>query len=173
MDCRTVRKILVPYCDEELAPADAAWVAEHLEVCPSCASAHSRVAAQSHTLAKLPPPPLPEAVTGPMWAAMDEALEAELAAIDRAAPAAPQAPPPSPARTGSSRVAYLSYAALLLLALAWGWSRHEAAAIAEGEAHTLRQRLEQLERRAAAPAPLPEAGTEWRPVAYTRGRGHL
>lgn len=174
MDCKTVRSLLVPYLDGELAPAQVAWIDAHLEICDDCSAARGLLSQQSASLAALPPPPMPASLTDSLWDRMDQDLAAALDDLEQSAP------PPQPAvapraalQVRLSRKAIFAYAALLGLAVAFGLWRHDAAATAEARVQTLRMELERVERLQASPRPMPVRSSSFQTAAYSRGRGHL
>jgi|GEM_PF-1414860 len=174
MDCKTVRSLLVPYLDGELAPAQVAWIDAHREICDDCSAAVALLSSQGEALAALPPPPLPGNLAEDMWGRMDDALARELDAFEARAPAPqPAIAPPPPRNVRLSRTAIYAYAALLGLAVAFGLWRHEAAASAEARVQALSVELERAERLKASPKPLPQRSSSFTTAAYTRGRGHL
>jgi len=173
MDCHTVRNLLVPYLDGELAPAQAAWIEAHHEVCEPCCAATARLEAQSVQLSALPPPNMPGGLARDLFAQMDATLEAELDRMERAPAPAPVVAPPPPRFHRVSRVGLAAYATLLGAALAWGWWSHEVAADALVREQAMRMELERAERLRAMPVPLPQDTQQYRTVAHSRGRGHL
>ncbi len=177
MDCATVRSLLVPYLDGELAPAQVAWIDAHREICDDCNAAAAQLSAQGQLLAALPPPPLPSKLAEDLWSRMDARLGAELDAMEQAAPSTPPAPKrrvPRPEIIRLSRRAIAVYAAVLGLAVAFGLWRHDAAATAEARVQDLRVQLERAERLRADPRPMPvRASSDYQTASYVRGRGHL
>jgi predicted anti-sigma-YlaC factor YlaD len=171
MDCKTVRSLLVPYLDGELAPAQVAWVDAHREGCASCNAAMARLSAQGRLLDSLPPPPMPPRLAAGLWARMDEALAGELHTLETAP--APQITVAAPPRNRLGRRALTLYAAVLGLALAFGLWRHDAASTAEARVQDLRMKLERAERLRASPSSLPSASGSYQTAAYVPGRGHL
>ena len=173
MDCQTVRSLLVPYLDGELAPAQVAWVESHCEVCASCRVARQLLQSQSLKLATLPPAPMSDSLARELFVRMDSQLESEL---DRFA----HAPAPAPLRTPAaqtthyvSRLGLAAYVSLLSAALIWGWWNQEVAADALVREEAMRVQLERAERLRAIPMPLPQQTPQYRTVAHSRGRGHL
>ena len=174
MDCQTVRNLLVPYLDGELAPAQVAWVDAHREVCPSCAAAMARLSAQGSLLSTLPPPPMPPRLAADLWKRMDAALDGELRTLEESphTPPSQRAPAPS-TRNRLDRRAIALYAAVLGLAVAFGLWRHDAASTAEARVQDLRMKLERAERLRASPTSLPSASGSYQTAAWVPGRGHL
>lgn len=118
MNCRAVRARLVAYQDRELSPAEELRVGEHLEGCAACRALEERLGSVT------PRPFLPSdpAHEQALWKRLDAALEAERAK---------GVPLRAPTRLERARawlveetrmptVAVIAYAALLLLAVAWG-----------------------------------------------------
>ena len=177
MDCRTVRSLLVPFSEGELAPAEMEWVGAHLDACRSCEDAAARVRVHADRLSAFAPPPMGEAFAADLFAKMDAELAEALDGFHVSAqPAKPPAPPVVTPRTGELRLrpaGIVVYAAAVILLGIWGWSRHEAAARAEQRVQDLELALERAERLRATPSPQPMPGESWRAVAYTRERGHL
>lgn len=112
MRCSAARRLLVAYQDEELAPADAARVAEHLHHCAACAAAEAE-------LSSVTPEPLRLAM--PDWSQLDAALDA---AWEHAPPALP-----APANSVGRRFPYAIglYALAVGLLVAWGVHNHQRA----------------------------------------------
>ncbi len=177
MDCRTVRSLLVPFTEGELAPAEMEWVGAHLSACRTCADAAARVRAHGDRLSAFAPPPMSGAFAADLFAKMDADLSHALDDLQSAGSPTPNAAPAVvAARTGELRLrpaGIVVYAAAILLLGLWGWSRHEAADRAEQRVQDLELALERAERLRANPSPQPMPGESWRAVAYTRERGHL
>jgi len=171
MDCHTVRSLLVPYLDGELAPAQAVWIEAHHEVCEPCCAATTRLKAQSAQLATLPPPAMSGGLAHDLFAHMDADLEAELDRIAHAP--APMAVAPPPKQHKVSPMGFVAYAAVLGAALMWGWWGHDAASTANTQVEAMRVELERSERLRARALPLPQDAQQYRTVAHSRGRGHL
>lgn len=118
MNCRAVRSRLVACQDRELSPAEELRVREHLDACADCRHLDEALAAVTPR-PFLPSDPVAEAA---LWERLDAALDAE-----RARGVSVRAPNPiERARTWLSEdtrmptSAVIAYAALLLLAVAWG-----------------------------------------------------
>lgn len=175
MDCKTVRSLLVPHLDGELAPAQTEWIRAHLEGCAVCSDAAARLAAQNTHLTVLRPPPMPEGLSAEIWQSMDASLETELARLDQPHDSAARAPRSDLRRSHSKmpRKAFALYAAILGLAVAFGLWRHDAAATAEARVQDLRLKLERAERLRATPRQMPAAIGNYKTAAYVPGRGHL
>jgi anti-sigma factor RsiW len=174
MECQTVRSLLVPYLDGELAPAQIDWIDAHCAICEDCRTAAALLSRQSEVLAALPPPPMPSQVASALWNQLDADLAPALSQME--AHASPVLNAPQMAfrdKVRLSRRAIAGYAALLCLAVAFGLWRHDAAATAEANVQTLRVKLERAERLHASPRPLPARTSGFQTAAYTRGRGHL
>lgn len=178
MECRTVRELLVPWLEDELAPAQQELMNDHIERCSSCADLAGRLSAQDVALSSLPPEPDPRLATEAFWAKMDTTLseEWEVVAKERAS-----APPAAGASWLGQRelrvtpVGLVAYAAALLLALAWGFSNQVDAQHAEARAMALQEELHEAERATAvAVEPLPaRPAPAYQPVSYTPRRGTL
>lgn len=174
MDCKTVRSLLVPYLDGELAPARVAWIDAHLEICDDCRAGRELLSSQGQDLAALPPAPLPASLHDSLWQNMDQNLASALDQLEADAPApVPAVAPPPPRNVRLSRSAIFAYAAVLGLAVAFGLWRHDAASSAEARVQALRVELERAERLQASPQPMPTRSSQFQTAAYTRGRGHL
>jgi hypothetical protein len=174
MECQTVRSLLVPYLDGELAPAQIDWIDAHCAICDDCRAAAALLSRQSEILAALPPPPMPSQVASALWNQLDADLAPALSQMEaHASPIlnAPQAAFRNKVRLSRRTIA--GYGALLCLAVAFGLWRHDAAATAEANVQTLRVKLERAERLQASPRPLPARTSGFQTAAYTRGRGHL
>lgn len=172
MDCKTVRSLLVPYLDGELAKAQVSWIDAHLAGCECCSAIRNRLEAQSEKLAALPPPAMPDGLARDLFARMDAELDAELDQLTHVpVPSSPVRPQPAPVL---SRMSVVAYATVLGAALAWGWWSHEVAADALGREEAMRVQLERAERLRAVPLPLPSAQLpQYRTVSHSPGRGHL
>ena len=175
MDCKTVRNLLVPYLDGELAPAQVAWIEAHLDTCPDCRAVLADLSAQGRLLEALPPPAMPPDLAAGLWTRMDAALASELDSLETQPTAQPQrdVSPPAATRKRTDRRALALYAAILGLAVAFGLWRHDAAATAEARVQDLRMKLERAERLRASPTSLPSASGRYKTAAYVPGRGHL
>lgn len=175
MDCKTVRSLLVPHLDGELAPAQMEWIRAHLEGCAICSDAAARLTAQHTRLTALRPPPMPEGLSAELWQSMDARLSTELARLDEPNRPTALATAPLPSTTPSRlpRKAFALYAAILGLAVAFGLWRHDAAATAEARVQDLRLKLERAERLRGTPRQMPSAIGNYKTAAYVPGRGHL
>ena len=175
MDCKTVRSLLVPYLDGELAPAQMAWIDAHQRTCPACSALAARLKAQGSRLAELPPPPMPERLSSELWQSMDAHLEVELSQLhtDVHPPSNDTIATRGPSHIRLTRRSLTLYATLLGLALAFGLWRHDAAETAEARVQSLRIKLERAERLRASPSAMPSAVGNYKTTAYVPGRGHL
>ncbi len=81
MRCGQVRRLLVPLEDDEIQPALAEKVREHLEGCPACAARARRLAATR------PVPPERPALDPAFWGPMHEAILSayDASSLDRVA----------------------------------------------------------------------------------------
>ena len=175
MDCKTVRSLLVPHLDGELAPAQMEWIRTHLEGCAVCSDAAAKLTAQHTHLTVLRPPPMPEGLSAEIWQSMDARLATELAHLDEPNGSASLTTAPVHRRSTSRlpRKALALYAAILGLAVAFGLWRHDAAATAEARVQDLRLKLERAERLRGTPRQMPSAIGNYKTAAYVPGRGHL
>ena len=177
MDCKTVRSLLVPYLDGELAPAQVAWLEAHRELCEGCRSAAAVLAAQSVQLQALVPPPLPTRLSDALWEPMDRRLASALDQLEaQVSPTEPTTPvgsmgPRLPVQL--SRKAVFAYAAVLGMAMAFGVWRHDAAERAEARIQALRMELERVERLQASPRPVRGSSEGYQTVSYHQDRGHF
>ncbi|HDT11176.1 MAG TPA: hypothetical protein ENN58_00405 [bacterium] len=54
MECKHIEKLLSPYLDNELAPAERLQVEEHLNQCPSCAQLYAALQETVDALSEMP-----------------------------------------------------------------------------------------------------------------------
>lgn len=189
MDCRTASEHLVPWLEAELAPAVTEVVGEHVAHCPDCASLAERLRAQGERLAAIGPAIDPRLSGDAFWASMDDSLsdaweqlgEERVAASARAATWTGRLQARARGELRVSPVGLAAYAAALLLALAWGWSNHEDARVAQAEVRALEQEVELSAGRVPVtglrPASVEGAASTrveaYRPVSHTPRRGTL
>ncbi|MBO86880.1 MAG: hypothetical protein CL927_16145 [Deltaproteobacteria bacterium] len=175
MECKTVRSLLVPYLEGELAPAQMEWIAAHQQSCPACSAVEAKLRAQGDLLAALPPPPMPERLSSGLWQSMDAHFTEELARLETETHSAstPAIEASSSAHIRLTRRSLTLYATILGLALAFGLWRHDAASTAEARVQALRIKLERAERLRASPSAMPSAIGNYKAAAYAPGRGHL
>lgn len=161
MDCSTVADRVAAYLDGELARSERELFESHMESCARCQGLVERVSSVDLS----PPPPQPETATPAFWEGMDQALAAEMAAVN-AAPA-PAANNPPPANTAAplwrrmmrwelrvSLPVVAGYVALLALALMWSWSNLQRAQDAEYTNQSLAEQLEREQRQQAPQRPV-------------------
>ena len=105
---------LSAYCHDELGPAEARRVAEHLLVCPRCRGAYEEIKLGVQLARTLTVAPAPDAI----WQGIETALEAA-----RAGRAAALPPPRRDFMFFANwyRIAAVSFAALLVAVLVGGW----------------------------------------------------
>lgn len=161
MRCRHVRARLVAFQDGELSPGEMQQVAEHLRRCPDCHQLDRRLQAVTPQARLL----LPADVLARLHARVDGPVVRGIA-TER-----PQDPPPAWSRwvlllrreLAVPFGAALTYATLLVLALAWGLSNWWTV-------HTLEARIavtEGASQRALAQEPIP--ASHYRPASWTPG----
>lgn len=165
MNCAEVTERLAAYLDGQLAPAEAEQVGEHLYTCTPCHQICDAMMGQDFSPMSAEEMDAGCAASG-FWDAMDEALEADLATLEKEAGAVSRW---QGARFGVPLTVAMAYAAALLLAVAWGYRHMERADSAEAAAVNLQQQLEQERRLAAEPQTVPGVPA-YRPVVYTPQR---
>lgn len=125
MRCEDVRERLVAHQDGELAPAEHAWVAEHLAHCPTCRAADARL----RSVAPRRCDDIDDATLIALQRRLDAALDAacDEAPADEPLPALDQAAnTPAPWWRGEARVPVLALVAwATALALVSGWGLHQ------------------------------------------------
>lgn len=170
MDCMTVADRVAAWLDGELSRSEQQLLEEHLERCTACQALVEGVAA-----IEMVPPPAAPALDSPMfWRRMDVALQAELAASERPAPA-----PPSGWRQWSRASLRVSapllagYAALLLFAVLWGAQNLRRAQVAEAQIDAYVRQQEAIPSGAPAAAPGTVDQNQLRIASYPTHRGHL
>lgn len=184
MDCQEAQVLLVPWLEDELAPAEGELLSEHVDRCGGCAELAGALAEQGDALAAIKPPPDPRLSDDAFWSRMETTLDTEWRSVraerDEAA-----------ARAGSLRgrltaglgrpdlrvspVGVAAYAAALLLAFAWGWLNLSEAQTAQAEVRALEAELTDLERgsRVAIEPRTPPRVEAYRTVSHTPRRGTL
>ncbi len=184
MDCQEAQQLIVPWLEDELAPAEGELMGEHVERCPCCADLAGQLAAQSDDLAQLRPPPDPRLDQPAFWSQMDGTLSDAWETVQHE-----RATEVARGNTVTGRVArqlaglelrvspvgLVAYAAALLLAVAWGWSNLSDAEVARAEAQALERELTDLERgsRVAIEPRQPPRVEAYRTVSHTPRRGTL
>jgi len=161
VNCRAVRKRLVAYQDRELSPAETEQVAEHLGSCSGCAGLERRLAAITPRPCLQVDPETQQA----LWERLDTAVQEAMDEVPhpRSESSWARAHRWLAEETRLPTAAVLAYAALLLLAVAWGASNWWAAS-------QLQTRLEIQPTTTALDTPiLPEAipADQYRPAAYS------
>ena len=184
MDCQEAQQLIVPWLEDELAPAEGELMGEHVDRCPCCADLAGQLAAQSEDLAKIRPALDPRLDDPAFWSAMEDTLSDAWESVkeERAAETARSRTVSGRLLRGLSRVelrvspvGLVAYAAALLLSLAWGWSNLTEAETARAEAHALERELTDLERgsRLAIEPRQPPRVEAYRTVSHTPRRGTL
>src|ERR1041384_3901306 len=127
-----VRQLLVAYCHDELAPAEARHVAEHLLVCQRCRSEYEALKHGVVLMRELPLVPAPDTIWPQLEAALAQQIEsAKTDAAQTINDAMPTASPATQVAINAQRrfsifarwprMLAVSFAALVLACLVGGW----------------------------------------------------
>lgn len=147
MNCRTARRLLVPFRDGELALGQATRLTDHLALCPDCCARDAELQAAT----------LDVSVSVPF-----ETQIALQRAIDAALDDAARSVPPPRSASSVPTWAVVALAAALAGAVGWGWAGWERAA-------DRAQALEQLQTAETNPHVVPAESL--RPVSWTAEEG--
>lgn len=147
MHCRAVKQRLVAWRDAELSPGESVRVQEHLKGCASCRELDARLVAVT---------PAPFAVLPPLSADAERSLARALDETE--VDCAPE--PWLPALDWSALTPHMAWAAIVLMCLGWGASRHATATALQAK----------LDARSAPPETVLD-GSGFREASWSPGEG--
>ncbi len=162
MRCSKARTRIVPWLDGELSPADSEVLEQHVADCKKCSEYMELMGKTNPSKTAPTHEPLPEA----HWSSMHQSVMAAFDDHDiqeRQRIASAWLPP-----IPRHQAAAIAYAAILVLALSWGWSNHKAAVEANVARDSALEQLERYQQVVAEQqplAPLPQL-PQVRPAAY-------
>lgn len=167
MDCAHVRGRLVGWLDGELARGEQEQLERHLDGCERCTAEAARYSEQQEALLAIKAPQ--RGLAPGFWDGMDAVLASELDRQERGV-VNTAAVPLWRRRVALSPLTLAAYAAVLLLAVGYGWSKHEEAGQARVDAEVLRVELER-QQRLMAESPTRPPSDLYRQVSYVNPRG--
>jgi anti-sigma factor RsiW len=138
VDCRKIRDRMSAWLDQELSPGEGAQLEGHLSQCSTCATLRDRLQEQSSLLALLPPGPHPGVSDPSFWNRMDADLSGELDQMEaRCLDQGLKAEAWRERRVSVPMAMVVAYAAVLILAVWWGWEHSPSVAHPEIRAETV------------------------------------
>ena len=133
--CEIVRDRSAAWLDDELSAAETAVIAEHLEKCPECSALYEKLAQMD-----LRPPKLRLLPTDNYWSAMDNELSK---AMEESS---------SPPQRVLPVWQVFALAAVLALAVLWGYQQNLQIVELERVIHNQQKDIERMQRISAQPA---------------------